>query len=299
MKLLITGASGLLGSDIAAAAEKHPSPRISKLVKLCLNRRDGFLDADIISDEGMAKIAACEWDAAVHSAAWRDPDKCAKDEAGTYKINVEATKRLAAEAAARKAKLIYISTDYVFPGDKPPYAEDDAPSPVNWYGETKRMGEEIVLASSKDSAVLRVPLLYGVSAGLDKSALLSAGIRAVRSGRPCAMEDSIVRYPTFTGDVADAVFFILSRNLSGIFHFSGEDKTTRYRMMQIFAEVFEGATSHISRLEKPPPSEVRRPQDSHLSMKKLLSFGFPRPVGFKKRLEILKPEIEKQLNLLA
>ncbi len=301
MKILVTGASGLLGSDISFLAkqimsgEKKSGLRISQILRVSSRENIGFIAADITTDDGIRTICGAEWDTIIHSAAWRSPDQCEKDSIGARRLNVWATEQLAAEAARRNAKMLHISTDYVFSGTNPPYRENDNPSPVNYYGETKLMAEQAVQKLCKNAVVLRIPLLYGMAAGLNKSDLLCGTLKALDSVKPWPMEDSIVRYPTYTGDVASAVFFLLDKNASGIFHCSGQCKTSRYKITAIIAEIFGKSMNNIVRLEKAPETEARRPHDSHLDMEKILSMGFPLPLPFAERIKSLKGEIEKSL----
>jgi len=300
LKILITGASGLLGSEISMLSGKYPANnadsglRISHAIRIASRDIDGFLAADITTDDGISRIRSAEWDAVIHSAAWRSPDQCEKDRNGAFMLNAWATEQIAIEATRRNAKMFYISTDYVFPGTNPPYNENDTPSPVNYYGETKFLGEKAVLKFCRTPLILRVPLLYGIAAGLERSDLLFGTLKALDSAKPWNMEDSIVRYPTYTGDVAKAVFFLLERNASGIFHFSGQCKTTRYRITATFAEIFERNMKNIVRLDRAPETEARRPHDAHLGINRILSMGFPLPMPFAERIKMLKNEIQIQ-----
>ena len=294
LKILITGASGLLGADIVHSAEQK-SPQISNIIKVCSKPSAGFLSADLTTEEGIRKIFESEWDTLIHTAAWRNPDQCDKDKRGAYRLNAWATEQLASETASRGAKMLYISTDYVFPGTNPPYMEQDSPSPVNYYGETKLEGEKAVSKFCTNSCILRIPLLYGTRGGLAKSDLLSGALKALDSEKLCPIEDSIVRYPTYTGDVAEAVFFLLEKNASGIYHFSGQDKTSRYKITATIAKIFKKNMKNIVRLGEAPKTEAIRPHDSHLSIEKILSLGFPTPIRFEERLRLLKPEVEKDL----
>jgi len=297
LKILITGAGGLLGSEISAKAGQPASSnlRISQIIRLSSRKVPGFLTADITSEEGIRRICGSDWDILVHAAAWRNPDQCENERDGALRLNAWATEQLASEAGRRKAKMLYVSTDYVFPGSNPPYKEEDTPSPVNYYGETKLLGEKAVLGQCQNSLILRVPLLYGMAAGLQKSDLLNGTLKALSSDKPWNMEDSIVRYPTYTGDVADAIFFLLDRNASGIFHFSGQDRTSRYKITATFADIFGRSMKNIVRLERAPATEARRPHDSHLGMDKILSMGFPLPMPFAERIKFLKPQITREL----
>ncbi len=294
MKILITGANGLLGSDIVHSAAGR-QPQAYEIIKACSKPSAGFLSADLTTETGIRKISESEWDTLIHTAAWRNPDQCDKDKGGAHRLNAWSTEQLASEAANRGAKMLYISTDYVFPGTNPPYKENNNPSPVNYYGESKLLGEKAVLNLCADSCILRIPLLYGTRGGLAKSDLLAGTLKALSSEKPRTMEDSIVRYPTYTGDVAEAIFFLLEKNASGIFHFSGQDKTSRYRITATLAKIFGKSMKNIVRLEEAPKTEALRPHDSHLGMEKILSMGFPLPLPFDDRMRSLKDEIEQAL----
>lgn len=145
-------------------------------------------------------------------AANRFPDKCDKDPEGTRALNVTATETLASLCAARDILLIYISTDYVFPG-KPgdaPYAADATPKPTNLYGQTKLDGERAVLGVYERAnkaglgVVLRVPVLYGdaeVPAESAVNVLMDAVWKAQEPGASIKMDHWSLRYPTNTEDV--------------------------------------------------------------------------------------------------
>ncbi|MFA6293714.1 MAG: sugar nucleotide-binding protein, partial [Victivallales bacterium] len=93
--------------------------------------------------------------------------------------------------------------------------------------------------------------------------------------------------------------FLLENNASGIYHFSGQDKTSRYRITATVARTFGKSMKNIVRLEEAPETEAIRPHDSHLCMDKILSLGLPSPMGFEERLRLLKPEIERYLSSLT
>jgi dTDP-4-dehydrorhamnose reductase len=283
MKLLITGASGLLGSDVNHKAEQKGI----ETVKVCLSPRKGFLSADISTPEGIGKIDDADWNALIHCAAWRDPNRCMNNESMSKKINSDATGQLAQLAKKRNAKFLYISTDYVFPGTSPPYRETDAPNPVNWYGKTKLMGEEKTFDVSDKFCALRIPALYGVRAGLEASPLLLSTLKALKSQTPWDMENSIIKYPTYTGDVAEAILFLLDKNASGIYQFSGQDKTTRYTFTLTMAEAIGANAQNIRAITAPAETDATRPIDAHLDISKIISLGLKNPLPLKERLKSL------------
>jgi len=285
MKLLITGASGLLGSDMRHSAEL----RKIACVKVAARPHEGFLQADIATPEGLAKIAAQDWDAIIHTAAWRSPEACDQDPKGAFALNAFATGNLAALAAKRHAKFLYISTDYVFPGVKPPYSETDAPNPINTYGKAKLAGEQEAFKAKPNAAVLRIPFLFGWRAGVERCSLIVSALDAIKTGK--GVDDSIVRYPTCTQDVAEAAMLILERGSTGIHHFSFSDKLTRYKIAVCIAKLIGQDPAKVNRLSTPPSKDSDRPVDAHLSMQKLLDLGCPPPPPFEQRMAICLKEL--------
>ena len=148
----------------------------------------------------------------VHCAAERAPDKVDTNPDGARSLNVAATQHIAQACAARNIFLLYISTDYVFPGrqGEAPYLASAKPEPTNLYGELKLAGEKALLQEterSKHGAVLRVPVLYGPCSdkvGSKESAvnvLLEQLWAAQEKGKIIKMDDWSIRYPTLTTDV--------------------------------------------------------------------------------------------------
>ncbi len=287
MKLLISGAGGLLGSDVRHAAIAQGVPCIG----LATSSRDGLLACDITSGSDIAKLDSMEWNALVHTAAWRNPETCEKDPAGAMALNADATGKLAALAAKRSARFLYISTDYVFPGLKPPYAESDPTEPLNTYGQSKLAGEKAAFAAYPSACVLRIPFLYGWRAGLARCAMIDSSLAALKSPEPRGIDDSVVRYPTCTVDVAKAILFILNSKESGIFHFTASDKTTRYKIALLIAELLKIDASKIHALSEPPGKDAKRPMDAHLSMERLKSMGIENPPSFRSRMGICLREL--------
>ena len=288
MKVLVTGATGLLGSDIVYTLENNGI----KTIKACFSQRgNDYIAADITTDEGIKKIADADWNCIIHTSAWKDPDRCENQLEESYRLNVWATEQLAKVTFAKKARMLFISTDYVFSGTNPPYHETDKTDPVNYYGKTKVIAENKILAISNDFCILRVPLLYGTRAGLAASSLLNTSINALNSKTPCPMDNTITRYPTYTRDAAEALLFLLNKNTTGIYHFSGQDKTTKYEITKAIAKIMNKKMNNIIEIKTPPNDDAKRPANSHLNMDKLLSMGFKLPLPFKERVQKLLQEL--------
>jgi dTDP-4-dehydrorhamnose reductase len=289
IRILVTGASGMLGSEIVSLLENNRDRlEIAEILKHRHREAPGFISLDLKHDEDLKRIADYEWDIVIHTAANRDPDSCAVNSEDAVKINRDATAYLAEEAARRGARMIYISTDYVFSGNNPPYSEDSPTDPINIYGETKLAGEKAVLAASDKHASLRVPFLYGLKAGIEQAPMLAGSIKALKdTSKEYFLDDIGVRYPTFTGDVADAVLLLLEKRLSGIFHCSGEDKMTKYSIALAIGECLGLSSDHIKALNQSAVTVAARPLDSHILTEKLKKQGWNTPVDFKNRIELL------------
>lgn len=285
MRILVTGASGLLGSHVAFQAEEDNF----QVIKQCNRPRPGFFAADLTIRDGLDRVCHESWDWLIHCAACKDPELCESQPEQSRKINVEATAELATFAAAHDRKMLFISTDFVFDGTQAPYGEDAPINPLNMYGSQKAEAEQLVLAASPSHSILRVPILYGEKAGLDKSLLISSSLKVLNSQKSCWMDTRIVRYPTYTGDVARAALLILNKNGCGIYHISGQDKTSKFGICKLVADILGKSMAHIEARESDPNKEANRPPDAHLSMNRLLDLGF----------EIEQPLQERFAALLA
>ena len=295
--ILITGATGLLGRPVLRTCAAAPAWRVSGtsfrrtgpgLERVDLSQNDlipSFLD----------RVAPT---VIIHSAAERRPDVSEKDPTGTQRLNVGATAALAQWAAAHRAFLIYISSDYVFDGTTPPYSPSSPTHPINSYGQSKLDGEHAVQASGCDAAILRVPILYGEVEALDESpvTVLAKNMLSARPGERLAMEHWATRYPTHTGDVAAVLRQMVAHRLanpafSGIFHWSGNESMTKYDMACAFAPLLSFDTARLVP-DNAPPAGAPRPKDCHLDSSALEALGIGRRTPFASTLPaILTPHL--------
>ncbi|KPM35404.1 hypothetical protein AK830_g11158 [Neonectria ditissima] len=290
--VLVTGATGLLGRQVVQAFEKAD----------WTVKRTGYSRADGKSvfkvDLGSAAeiehvLATVQPQAMIHCAANRFPDNFDKDPEGARNLNVVASKTLASLCAARGIFLIYLSTDYVFPG-KPgdaPYETNAQPAPTNLYGQTKLDGEHAVVEEFRKAGrsgwgvVLRVPILYGDAETLSESAVnvLMDSVREAHKGVKITIDHWALRYPTNTEDVARVCREITSKYLEAddrsslpqILHFTSEDKFTKYEICQVFGEIMGLSTTALEPNTEgnDPRASVQRPYDCHLSTRALKELG--------------------------
>ena len=204
MRLLVTGAAGMLGRDVVAAAERAAHDVVA------LARRD--LD---IADAGAVRAAvdAARPDAVINCAAWTDVDGAEEHEADATRINGEG----AANVAAAAPFLVHVSSDYVFDGSaSEPYTEHDPTGPRSAYGRSKLAGEHAVAAAG-DHAIVRSAWLFGAHGKNFVATMLKL---AEERDEVNVVADQI-GCPTFTGHLAPALVEIAGRRVGGISHVAG------------------------------------------------------------------------------
>jgi dTDP-4-dehydrorhamnose reductase len=216
MRLLVTGAAGMLGRDVAAAAESAGH------AVTALARRDlDIADAAAVH----ATVEAARPDAVVNCAAWTDVDGAEEHEADAIRINGDG----AAHVAAAAPYVVHVSSDYVFDGTATePYREDDATGPAGAYGRSKLAGESAVAAASRDHAIVRSAWLFGVHGKNFVATMLQL---AEDRDEVNVVADQI-GCPTFTGHLAPALVAIAEQRLSGILHVAGGGACSWHELAQ-------------------------------------------------------------------
>ncbi len=274
MHVAVTGASGFLGTAVRRRLMTTPGLRVTGL-----GHRHG--GADVVALDLRDAAAWRAWlraeapDVVVHSAAYRDPDFCEQHPEDAEALNVVPA-RVLAETLPAGARLVFISSDYVFDGLNPPYGEDAPRRPVSVYGRTKVLGEDAVRAHP-GALILRVPVLVGASgATLADSGYLGQLVTTVRDPAPAALDDVLVRVPTWIEDVAEAITFLIARDVRGVVHMAGPRAATRYGSAVETAQTLGLPHAHLRPSRTPPARPAARPPNSALSTAKLRAMGFTR-----------------------
>ncbi|MCJ1473537.1 hypothetical protein MMC13_002188 [Lambiella insularis] len=290
---VVTGATGLLGSQVLLAFERAGWEVIGTGFSRASNkiRKLDIIDASAVS----ALLDEVKPQVVVHCAANRFPDKCEANPEAARALNVEATRMLAHSTSSRKILLIYISTDYVFPGRQgdAPYESDAPTNAPNLYGQTKLDGEAATIQENEETklgVVLRVPVLYGSADSPGQSAvnvLLDKVWKAQEKNAKIEMDDWAQRYPTNTEDVGRVCSDIAAKyieasaaertGLPKILQFSSEDRYTKYEICQLMAEILGLPLDGLVAVKEgsTPGAGVQRPYDTHLSTKALKDLGIP------------------------
>jgi len=241
-------------------------------------------------------------DVILHCAAERRPDVSEQSPEAALALNLEATSTLAKAAKQQGAWVLYISTDYVFDGTTPAYSENDVPNPVNFYGESKLRGEQVLLDISNDFAVLRLPILYGQVETVEESAVLVL-LNQLLDTQAQHVDHWAIRSPTSTQDIAVAIEKMMARKLDtqavkGIYHFSAQQSMTKYQMLLVLGDLLGRETHHLTAVSEPLDS-TNRPHDCSLSCQRLTDLWITSQIDFKQGIQASLANSTDALSLVG
>ncbi len=221
MRVLVTGALGMLGHDVARAGERAGH----ELILVDLPELDITDEAAVAALLGELDARSGGLDGVVNCAAWTDVDGAEEKAGAARAVNADGAGVLARGAAAAGVPLVHVSTDYVFDGSAPldeagnprAYLERDQTGPQSVYGITKLEGERQVLAASRRHAVARTAWLYGV----DGANFAATMLRLAEERDAVQVVTDQVGSPTWAGHLAPALLGLLERGVAGVAHLTG------------------------------------------------------------------------------
>ncbi len=227
MKILVTGASGLLGLNLALKmSETHTILGLDrgKLADTPFERIRADLTQPGLASRFLEQIRP---DAIIHTAALANLEACEADPAGAYLLNAEIPGLLAEACARNGIRFLHISTDAVFDGVKDGfYTEEDAPNPLSVYARSKLLGEQNVLAANPQASVARVNF-FGWSLSGARS-LSEFFYNKLSAGQPCNGFSDVFFCPLFVGDLTEALRRMLEKGLAGLYHAVGGEALSKY-----------------------------------------------------------------------
>ncbi|MCX8183092.1 MAG: dTDP-4-dehydrorhamnose reductase [Crenarchaeota archaeon] len=290
MKILVTGASGLLGSKICLLALKKGHEVYSVYREHAVDSgKPVKLDLTSWSDVFKA-FSELKPEAVIHAAAYTDVDGCEANRDTAWSVNAEST-RLVAEASARiGAHLTYVSTDYVFDGEKGLYTEDDEPNPINYYGYTKLKGEEYVKQHGEQWCIARASVIYGWGAE-HKPNFATWLISSLSQGKEVKVLTDQHVSPTFNTNLAEMLLEIAERRITGVLHTAGATRVSRHGFALKLAEAFQLDVNMVKPASmREIPWKARRPRDSSLNVSKALMLLESKPLRLEQALEMMRKE---------
>ena len=264
----MTGASGLLGSELTrllsqngheviAGYNTHP-PSIGQPLRIDL--------ADLNQIEPTVRKARP--DTIIHTAATTDVDLCEKDPALAEIVNGKATGKIAEAGNALQSPIIYLSTDYVFEGERGNYREDEEPHPVNQYGRTKLLGEQLLKESGAPYLIARSSVVYGWARKFRPN-YATWVLSKLEANEPFNVVTGNCASPTLNLNLAEMIMELVLRRIQGTLHVAGATRIDRYDFAIQIAKTFNLPTDLIKPVKSEPIAwKAKRPTDSSLNVDK-------------------------------
>jgi dTDP-4-dehydrorhamnose reductase len=298
MRILITGANGLLGQKLVALLQQQRdvytiATARSPIVQALSNGE--FHTLDITQQEEVdTVISKSKPDVIIHTAAMTQVDQCETEQEACILNNVTAVQYLINACSKNKVRLIHISTDFIFDGSYGPLDEHAAPNPINFYGESKLRAEQLIKASTIDWCILRTVLVYGVTQDMSRSNIILWVKKSLEEGKQINVVNDQWRTPTLAEDLAMGCFLAASKNASGITNISGKDFMTPFDMALQTADFFSLNKSLINEANSLTFSQpARRPlKTGFIITKATQELGY-NPHSFVEGLQILANQLTR------
>ncbi|MBM4169926.1 MAG: dTDP-4-dehydrorhamnose reductase [Ignavibacteria bacterium] len=252
-RILICGSNGLLGQRLAQMLSRKTEYEVLNTS----HHRTFVFDHQLfdytqldITKKGDVKSLVSSFQPTVilNAAAATNVDWCETHREQAWTINVVGVENLVEAAKRVGAKIIHVSTDYVFDGREGPYAEDDRPNPISYYGKAKLAGENVLRISGIPFGIVRTIVVYGYGIKIKSNFALWV-IESLRAGKSIRCVDDQISNPTHVNDLALAMVRIFERQREGVYHVSGSETVSRHEFAVKIAESFRLDSSLIQQIK--------------------------------------------------
>jgi dTDP-4-dehydrorhamnose reductase len=266
MRLLVFGGWGQLGTDLAAVCEgRHDLVRPRRA------------EVDVVDVETVADaVSSARPDWVLDLAAFHKVEACEESPSSAFEVNAVGAWNVAVAARRVGARSLFVSTDYVFDGERREgYVEDDPPRPLNVYGVSKAAGERAVAIADPASVVVRASGLFGHAGSSGKGGnFVETMLSKAAAGGPISVVDDLVFSPTSTRDLAERIVMLVENGApAGIYHGANAGSCSWYRFAQ---EIFRVAGSDVDLAPRASDAAgVRRPSRSILLDTRSTAAGLP------------------------
>jgi dTDP-4-dehydrorhamnose reductase len=241
-RILICGSNGLLGQRLALMLSSQTDNEVLNTSRqrsfVFDHRLFDYTQLDI-TKKGDVKslISSFHPTTIINAAAAADVDWCEQHREEAWKINVVGVENLIEATRKVGARLIHISTDYIFDGTHGPYSEDDKPNPISYYGKSKLASENAVRIAEIAYTILRTIVLYGNGIGV-RDCFPTWVVKNLRAGKVVRCSEDQISNPTHVNDIAFAAVKAGELNRDGIYHICGSERVSRYQFAVRTAELF-------------------------------------------------------------
>lgn len=255
MKILITGANGLLGQHLLSILQHSDHDVVATgkgdfRIPIKLSNRLQYFSLDITNENDWHLLATKidRLDAVIHCAALTQVDFCEQHQQETDQVNVLGTELAARFSQSFAAHFIFISTDFVFDGTTGMYTETDPVNAVNYYGTSKIKGERLASNYPGNWSIIRTCLVFGNVLVGTRSNIISWVKESLEQNKPIKVVSDQVRTPTYVKDLALGILACVTQKAGGVFHVSGEEILTPYDMAMKTVDYFNLDGSLITKV---------------------------------------------------
>ncbi len=289
--ILITGVNGFLGNYLTPVLLNagYIVYGIGKGMRRLpiIDKKFQYYDIDLTDSYSLQQLfEIISPNIILHAAANSKPDDCELHQESAYTINVQSTKLLLDFAEKIKSRFVYISTDFVFDGEKGLYKETDEPNPINYYGKTKLLSEQLVTQYPFPNTIIRTVLVYGKPLA-GRQNILSFVYAKLQNREPVQLVNDQYRTPTYIKDLVWGIKEIVEHEKTGIWHLSGDQPLmSPYEMGMQLADTFELDKSLLHPVNHTTFKEIAlRPRTTGLHIQKAQTELNYRPTPFEKALK--------------
>ena len=275
-RIFITGIKGQLGSTL----DKYLSSYFN-----VLNNQESLKNIDI-SDKSELKYIFKELspDCIINCAALTNVDFCEQNKSNSYEVNVNGVKNIIS-CTKNNTKIIHISTDYVFSGNRNIYKESDIPNPVSYYGKNKLESENILRSSNRNYLIIRPSVIFGNTGNN-----FYVWVRdSLKNNKDISVVTDQISNPTWSWSLSEAIYKSILSNITGLFHYAGEEIISRYDFAVKIAKVHGFNTDRITPIKTSNLNQqAKRPLYSALDNSKI-----------KKIIDVEHPSLDYILKIIS
>lgn len=241
-RIMITGANGLLGqklTQIFANESEHRLFLTDLHDKAESPHGMEYFRMDItVKDDVKDKVKKYVPEVIINTAAYTNVDGCETEREHSWRVNVDAVKNFIIASRINDAKIIHISTDYVFDGKTGNYEENSKPNPLSYYGKSKLASENAIMSSGIKFAIIRTMIIYGTAVNIRPNFALWL-IDMLEKGEHVRIVDDQFGMPTISDDLGWGILKITDLDKSGFYHICGSEYLSRYEFAVKLANIFE------------------------------------------------------------